>query len=513
VLAAQRVEQDEEAVERFSAELVAEVPFDPASSGSLSGEVLEGLRGQSDDPLAAVGGRRFERHVTTAMKGADDLARSLAGYTKLAGYLGGGYLAGARAEPQHPAIRLPPIWKAGGCHRLVQSALVADPRAAQGAAECPGLAPASSFRSGSTRWSRLAALAHLPAGASLTTMVYILRHARRAWGRALLVALTLAVVAASVLVTCGSARASETSGGGTAAGSVVYRWGVVGNKGKIAKLELNRPTRIAGITGQVVQVATSNSDGYALTSDGQVYGWGVNSYGELGDGRVSPYQTRAVKIGFPAGVKITSLANPMPFDAGLAIDSAGRAWAWGLNGDSDLCLPDLIYTRPSEVPLSDVTLASGARTHALFDSDGVVYACGSGDAGELGNGSGVSASSPTPVAGLPSGVKVAALASSWEGSGALLADGSYYDWGYNAAGQLGDGTTTDSAVPVEVRLPDPVAQVFQGGSGPKNGQTIAILRNGSAWTWGDNDHGQLGTGTTRPRRSWCTCPTASPSSR
>ncbi len=71
-----------------------------------------------------------------------------------------------------------------------------------------------------------------------------------------------------------------------------------------------------------MQIATSNSDGYALTSTGAVYGWGVNSYGELGDGQLTPYETKAVKVDFPAGVTITSLANPMPFDAGLAIDSS-----------------------------------------------------------------------------------------------------------------------------------------------------------------------------------------------
>jgi alpha-tubulin suppressor-like RCC1 family protein len=392
---------------------------------------------------------------------------------------------------------------------------------------------ATSLWSGRTGGRRLAAAGHLQPCANLTTMVYIIqadqygalaargdrgqadwgpetdvmhptptptasdafrcRRARRAWGRCVFLVCAIAVVAAFALNAGGSAGASA-SGGGTATGSAVYRWGVVGNNGKIAKLELNRPTVIAGITGRVVQIATSNSDGYALTSAGQVYGWGVNSYGELGDGHVTPYQTRAVKVGFPSAVKITSLANPMPFDAGLAIDSAGHAWAWGLNGADDLCLPSLIYTRPHQVPLSDVTLATGARTHALFDSNGTVYACGSGDAGELGNGSTASAGSPTPVTGLPSGVKVTALVSSWEGSGALLANGAYYDWGYNAAGQLGDGSTNDSAVPVAVRLPGRVLRVFQGGSGAKNGQTIAILKNGSVWMWGDNDRGQLGTG-------------------
>ena len=151
--------------------------------------------------------------------------------------------------------------------------------------------------------------------------------------------------------------------------------------------------------------------------------------------------------------------------------------------------------RPTEIPLSDVTLATGARTHSLFSSGGRVLACGSGQYGVLGTGSTASSSTPTPVVGLPSTTRVTALTSSWEGSGALLSNGAYYDWGYNAAGQLGDGTTTNSAVPVQVALPAAARQVFQGGSGAKNGQTVAILSNGTVWAWGDNDRGQLGNGT------------------
>jgi alpha-tubulin suppressor-like RCC1 family protein len=303
--------------------------------------------------------------------------------------------------------------------------------------------------------------------------------------------LAVALLALLALAACGGANASAV-----AAGTTVYRFGVVGNRGKIAQLELKKPTVVAGITGDVVQIATSNSDGYALTSTGTVWAWGVASYGELGDGQTRPYSTRAVKVDFPAGIRILALPNPMPFDGALAIDSSGHVWGWGLNGDGDLCLPGLVNLRPRRIPLSDVTLATGARTHSLFDSHGKVYTCGSGDAGERGTGSTATSSKPTAVVGLPRGARVAALTSSWEGSGALLSNGAYYDWGYNAAGQLGDGNTTDSDVPVHVKLAAKVRQVFQGGSGPTNGQTVAILSNGSVWTWGDNRRGQLGNGTT-----------------
>ena len=318
--------------------------------------------------------------------------------------------------------------------------------------------------------------------------------ARRRLGWTLGVGVAVLSIAALVLGACGNTSGTTSPHSDATSGSTVYRWGVVGNKGAISQLQLQTPSAIAGIPGRIVQIATSNSDGYARTSTGAVYGWGVNSYGELGDGQLTPYETKAFKVDFPAGVTITSLANPMPFDGGLAVDSTGHAWGWGLNAANDLCLTGLVESRPQQLALSDVTLATGARTHAVFDAHGTVYACGSGDAGELGNGSTATAGTPTPVVGLPSGVKVTALTSSWEGSGALLSNGDYYNWGYNAAGQLGNNSTTDSAVPVKVELPQPASQVFQGGSGAKNGQTIAVLRNRAVWTWGNNDRGQLGIG-------------------
>jgi alpha-tubulin suppressor-like RCC1 family protein len=257
------------------------------------------------------------------------------------------------------------------------------------------------------------------------------------------------------------------------------------------------PTPVVGIDGAVRQVATSNSDGYGLTTTGRVYAWGSGAQGELGDGATPTLSRRAVRVHFPAGIVIDRLADPMPFDGGVAIDTRGRVWAWGNDQGRQFCQArgaDL--TTPVRVPLSHVSLAAGAQTHVVYDAGGNVVSCGRSEFGQLGNGAtGRSSDTGTPVAvsGLPAG-RVIALTSSYGDAGALLADGSYYDWGYNRGGQLGDGTTTEHATAVRVRLPVPVRRVFQGGSMTDNGQTIALLSDGQLWEWGDGRFGQLGDG-------------------
>jgi alpha-tubulin suppressor-like RCC1 family protein len=255
------------------------------------------------------------------------------------------------------------------------------------------------------------------------------------------------------------------------------------------------------LPGRVAQVGTSNSTEYALLSDGSVWSWGLGTQGQLGDGRLHNSFTRPVRVRFPAGVKIAWLpTDAMPYDTGLAVDTTGHAWGWGRNGGGELCRgTGQAYPAPVRVPLSHVTALAGASNHAIYDAAGQVVACGQSVAGDLGTGHRRNTTRPVQVAGLD-GSRVRKLVASFANSGALMSDGRYYDWGYNADGQLGDGRAGRSSdVPVLVRLAHPVREVAQGGSLWHNGQTLVILSDGSTWSWGANLAGELGDGTTAAR--------------
>jgi len=278
--------------------------------------------------------------------------------------------------------------------------------------------------------------------------------------------------------------------------STVMHWGSYFGARKGKNYDVQDAPVALTVPGAVAQVGTSNSTEYVLLTNGTVWAWGLGTHGELGDGGTVNSLHQAVQVRFPAGVKIAFIpTDVMPYDTALAVDTRGRVWGWGLNGGGELCLGNrTAYTTPVKLPFSHVTALAGASTHALYDSKGTVYACGQNLAGDLGTGRMNANTTPRKVVGLD-GSSVTELVASFANSGALLSNGKYYDWGYNANGQLGDGLTgAASDVPVHVRLPHPVAQVAQGGSIWKNGQTIAMLSDGSLWGWGDDWAAQLGNG-------------------
>jgi alpha-tubulin suppressor-like RCC1 family protein len=313
----------------------------------------------------------------------------------------------------------------------------------------------------------------------------------------------LAVCAAAATLVAGGCAAGHPVGRETAdiepeppgPPSLVEHWGAFfgGNPGF---LDVHISPVTVTLPGTVAQIGTSNSNEYALLTNGRVYAWGMGTQGELGNGSdVNSFEI-PVQVRFPLGVKIAYLAtDAMPYDSALAVDTRGNAWAWGDNGGGEFCLGNThSYSTPVRLPFTDVTTLAGADAHALFDAHGTVYACGKGMQGALGVGSTADHFTPVRVAAL-TGLPVVKLVAAFANSGALLSNGRYYNWGYDADGQLGDGLVGHfSDVPVRVDLPGPVLQVAQGGSIWHNGQTLALLANGTLWAWGANWVGQLADG-------------------
>ena len=151
--------------------------------------------------------------------------------------------------------------------------------------------------------------------------------------------------------------------------------------------------------------------------------------------------------------------------------------------------------------LSGITAVAGGDAHSIaLMNDGTVWTWGWNVYGQLGDGTTTNSLAPVQVKG-PGGSGqlngIMAVAGGMHHTIALKNDGTVWTWGLNALGQLGDGTTTDSPTPVQV--------VGPGGSGFLTGviaiaggygHTVALKSDGTVWSWGFNQYGQLGDNTT-----------------
>jgi len=141
----------------------------------------------------------------------------------------------------------------------------------------------------------------------------------------------------------------------------------------------------------------------------------------------------------------------------------------------------------ADLPSAIVEIAIGWGHACARADNGSVWCWGRNDHGTLGDGSAVFfATLPVEVRGL--GQNVVQLASNASHTCARKDDGTLWCWGSNYEGQLGDGTTTDRAMPVQVQLPTRVRQVAVSSED----RTCAVLDDGTAWCWGNNDGCELG---------------------
>lgn len=237
-------------------------------------------------------------------------------------------------------------------------------------------------------------------------------------------------------------------------------------------------------------VSTGTSHSCGVTNAGGVRCWGLNSHGELGDGTTRSSSVPVDVVGLGSGIESVS--------AGLgytcAVTSAGRVRCWGDNGHGELGDGT---TRSSAVPVDVVGLSSGAVavsagwSHSCaVTSAGAAKCWGHNAFGGLGNGTTASSAVPVGVIGLGSGA-VSVQVGEFH-SCAVTSSGAAQCWGYNADGELGNGTTSDSSVPVGViGLGAKTTRAVSAG----RYHSCVVTTAGAVKCWGRGPDGQLGNGT------------------
>jgi alpha-tubulin suppressor-like RCC1 family protein len=304
-----------------------------------------------------------------------------------------------------------------------------------------------------------------------------------------------------------------------------------GHLGDGTSTNRDAPVAVTGPSGTLpVAVETGSSGGsprsFARFDNGQIWGWGRGRIA-LGTGREGMVPARLADL---AGIVPRAVASDFGHTLVLAED--GTAWAWGSNGngqlgdgnapqDSNTPVQVDFSALPEGVRIVDVE-AAGNSSYALAD-DGTVWAWGNHDAGQLGNGTWaapIGSDVPAAVVGLDGVglltgiVQISASVDASDFVLALDAAGHVWTWGdcslhtghvclelCTAANNpcntdprpvCGPDQTLHECIKEESRLSG-VAAVSAG-----NRASVALLENGTLWTWGRHDRGQLGNGTCTP---------------
>jgi len=297
-----------------------------------------------------------------------------------------------------------------------------------------------------------------------------------------------------------------------ASDGTVYSWGnnFSGQLGNGNYNNSNVPVAVSttGVLAgkKIIAVAAGYSHSLALASDGTIYAWGGNSSGQLGNGNnissnlpVAVYTTGAI-----AGKAVTTIASG--FLHNLALTSDGSTYSWGANISGQLGNGSNNSTNvPVEVNTTDVllgkkiiTINAGAYHSFVVASDGITYSWGLNSFGQLGNGNNTSTNIPVTVrfnaANVLIGKNISAVYAGSLFSIALGADNTFYSWGDNSAGQLGNGNKISSNTPVvasnlSVLSNKVISAVATGGY-----HCLVLTSDGTVYAWGDNSAGQLGNG-------------------
>ena len=258
----------------------------------------------------------------------------------------------------------------------------------------------------------------------------------------------------------------------------------------------SEPVQIAGLA-DIRSISSSGSDQiFAVKGDGTVWAWGSNSLGQLGDGTQIDRYTPGQVLGLTGITQVSA-----SFSTVIALRSDGTVWVWGLaygaltgDGTPGPDTPSRAQLIPRQVQNLDkvVSVAASYTCYWVVRTDGTVWAWGGDRIGILGLGSSTSAQFPTQIAALSN--IVAVQARSAQNALALKSDGSVWSWGYNNVGQLGISGPVFTSSPAQVPVLADIVGISSGGE-----YGLALKRDGTVFARGSNSGGQLGDGTLQSR--------------
>lgn len=245
------------------------------------------------------------------------------------------------------------------------------------------------------------------------------------------------------------------------------------------------------------QISGMQATAHVLTWDGDAWGAGISTNGQLGNSNVLPFSDPQLVGG---GIKWASLATGSGVNF-FGISTSGDAYGCGLNANGQLGIGSVIpKSSPALVDGSRKyrQLAKGSAGVVALQQDGAAYAWGLNTDGQIGDGTVTPRSSPTAVLG---GLRFRNVAASPDASMGIAIDGSAYGWGRNAAGELGVGDVISRSSPVAVLGNLRFRQIVGSGANSAGQFFLGITIDGTLYAWGGNTSGQLGVGDVAARSS------------
>ena len=285
----------------------------------------------------------------------------------------------------------------------------------------------------------------------------------------------------------------------------LFGWGAgsVGQIGENSRTAYSSPVQIPGVLWADYNQADSGRQTHVLTrrTDGTLWSWGPNDYGGLGD------NTQGADVSSPTQVPGTTWASSTSLYGGFSIATKtdGTLWVWGSNIMGQLGLNqgqgDQSNSRSSPTQIPGTTwrttagsLAGGLRWSNVLKTDGTLWILGGeDDRGELCQNNNANFSSPTQIYG--SGTTWNYVGGGELHGSAIKTDGTLWTWGENNNGQIGKNPTTRRSSPVQIP-----GTTWSKVSGGEDG-IVAVKTDGTAWVWGKNQYGQLGVNDTTARSS------------